>query len=60
GTNPSTIDINAGTIDGTTIGASSASTGAFTTLTASGAFTSLGIDDNAALQSLLILQRTWA
>ena len=33
GTNPSTIDINAGTIDGTTIGASSASTGAFTTLT---------------------------
>ncbi len=37
GTNPSTIDINAGSIDGTAIGASSASTGAFTTLTASGA-----------------------
>jgi len=36
GTNPSTIDINAGSIDGTTIGASSASTGAFTTLTATG------------------------
>jgi len=36
GTNPSTIDINAGTIDGTTVGASSASTGAFTTLTATG------------------------
>ena len=36
GTNPSTIDINAGTIDGTAIGASSASTGAFTTLTATG------------------------
>ena len=35
GTAPSTIDINAGTIDGTTIGASSASTGAFTTLTSS-------------------------
>ena len=33
GTNPSTIDINAGTIDGAAIGASSASTGAFTTLT---------------------------
>jgi len=30
------IDINGGTIDGTTIGASSASTGAFTTLTATG------------------------
>ena len=36
GTKPSTIDINAGTIDGTAIGASSASTGAFTTLTATG------------------------
>ena len=31
-----TVDINAGTIDGTTIGATSASTGAFTTLAASG------------------------
>ena len=31
-----TADINAGTIDGTTVGASSASTGAFTTLSASG------------------------
>ena len=48
GTNPSTIDINAGSIDGTAIGASSASTGAFTTLTATGAFT-----------SVLILQRTY-
>jgi len=57
GTNPSTIDINAGAIDGTTIGASSASTGAFTTLTATGIdvtgtatmdglTTSLGIDVN--------------
>jgi hypothetical protein len=36
GTKPSTIDINAGSIDGTAIGASSASTGAFTTLTATG------------------------
>ncbi len=33
------VDINAGTIDGTTIGAASASTGAFTTLAASGATT---------------------
>ena len=42
GTNPSTIDINAGSIDGTAIGASSASTGAFTTLTASGEITANG------------------
>jgi hypothetical protein len=54
GTNPSTIDINAGTIDGTAIGASSASTGAFTTLTATGAFTSLGIDDNATSTAITI------
>ena len=33
------VDINGGAVDGTTIGASSASTGAFTTLTASGGFT---------------------
>ena len=54
GTNPSTIDINAGSIDGTAIGASSASTGAFTTLTATGAFTSLGIDDNATSTAITI------
>ena len=48
------IDINGGTIDGTTIGASSASTGAFTTLTASGAFTSVGIDDNATSTAITI------
>jgi hypothetical protein len=54
GTNPSTIDINAGTIDGTTVGASSASTGAFTTLTATGAFTSRGIDDNADATAITI------
>jgi hypothetical protein len=35
GTAPSTIDINAGSIDGTPIGANSASTGAFTTLSSS-------------------------
>jgi hypothetical protein len=33
------VDINGGSIDGATVGASSASTGAFTTLTASGATT---------------------
>ena len=54
GTNPSTIYINAGSIDGTAIGASSASTGAFTTLTASGAFTSVGIDDNADATAITI------
>jgi len=43
GTTPVTgIDINSGTIDGTTIGASSASTGAFTTLSASGEITANG------------------
>lgn len=35
GTAPSTIDINAGSIDGTPVGANSASTGAFTSLTSS-------------------------
>jgi trimeric autotransporter adhesin len=36
------VDINGGTIDGTTIGSSSASTGAFTTLSASGEITANG------------------
>lgn len=36
------VDINSGAIDGTTVGASSASTGAFTTLSASGAATFSG------------------
>jgi hypothetical protein len=40
------VDINGGAIDGTTIGAASASTGAFTTLNASGATT---LDGNVAL-----------
>ena len=47
-----TADINAGTIDGTTIGATSASTGAFTTLTASGATTlsgTLSVEGNTTL-----------
>lgn len=43
GTTPITgIDINSGTLDGVTIGATSASTGAFTTLSASGAATLSG------------------
>ena len=33
GTSPSTIDINAGTIDGTVIGGSTAAAGTFTTIT---------------------------
>ena len=37
------IDINSGSIDGTTIGAAAASTGAFTTLSASGTFTFGGV-----------------
>jgi hypothetical protein len=40
------VDINGGAIDGTTIGAASASTGAFTTLNASGATT---LDGNVTL-----------
>lgn len=54
-----TVDINGGTIDGATINgtviggtAPSAITG--TTLTATGAFTSLGIDDNAAATAMTI------
>ena len=47
-----TVDINAGTIDGTTIGATSASTGAFTTLAASGDTTlsgALSVEGNTTL-----------
>ena len=36
GTSPSTIDINAGTIDGTVIGATTPAAGSFTTISASG------------------------
>ena len=39
----STIDINGGSIDGATVGAASASTGAFTTLTASGTLAVTGV-----------------
>ena len=55
GTDPMTSpDIDGGTIDGATIGASSASTGAFTNLSASGTFTSRGIDDNADATAITI------
>ena len=50
GTNPSTIDINAGSIDGTAIGASSASTGAFTTLTATG----IDVTGTATMDGLVV------
>ncbi len=43
------VDINGGTIDGTPIGASSASTGAFTTLTASSTATLSGLTASTAL-----------
>jgi len=45
-----TADINGGTIDGATVGASSASTGAFTTLTAS---TSLNIASSTTVDGVL-------
>ena len=48
GTNPSTINIDAGTIDGTVIGGSTAAAGSFTT------FTSTGIDDNAASTAMTL------
>ncbi|KKK55888.1 hypothetical protein LCGC14_3070030, partial [marine sediment metagenome] len=55
-----TVDINGGTIDGATIGASSATTGAFTTLTSTGAVTEGGTstttisDAGTATQALAI------
>ena len=45
------VDINGGTIDGTTIGASSASTGAFTTLTAS---TGIDVTGTATMDGLTV------
>ena len=44
-----TVDINAGAIDGTTVGAASASTGAFTTLSASGTTTTAAINASGAV-----------
>lgn len=56
GTTPVTgIDINSGSIDGTAIGANSASTGAFTTLSASSTFTLGGTAVTATAAELNIL-----
>jgi hypothetical protein len=44
-----TVDINAGAIDGTTVGSSSASSGAFTTLSASGTTTAAAINASGAV-----------
>lgn len=49
-----TADINGGTIDGTVIGGTTPAAVTGTTLTATGAFTSLGIDDNAAATAVTI------
>ena len=48
GTNPSTINLDAGAIDVTVIGGSTAAAGWFTT------FSSTGIDDNAASTALTL------
>jgi len=49
-----TADINGGTIDGTVIGGATPAAVTGTTLTATGAFTSLGIDDNATSTAITI------
>lgn len=51
-----TIDINGGSIDGATVGAASASTGAFTTLDASGLVSIGGADDSDMTLGLRIDQ----
>lgn len=48
----SSVTVSGGTINGTTVGASTPAAGTFTTLTTTGAFTSLGIDDNATGERL--------
>lgn len=52
--NPASIAVTGGTINGATIGGSTPSSAIFTTLQSSGAFTSLGIDDNAAATAITI------
>ena len=52
-------DINGGAIDGTAIGAASASTGAFTTLTTSGQATLTSADINGILKNIIYLERRW-
>ena len=54
GTTAVSLDINGGTIDGTVIGGTTPAAVTGTTLTATGAFTSLGIDDNAAATAVTI------
>ena len=54
GTTAVSLDINGGTIDGTVIGGATPAAVTGTTLTATGAFTSLGIDDNAAATAVTI------
>ena len=49
-----TADINGGAIDGTVIGGATKAAGGFTDLTATGAFTSQGIDDNATSTQVTI------
>ena len=53
-----TADINGGNIDGTTIGGTTAAAGSFTNLSASGTFTSQGIDDNATSTQVTISDTT--
>ena len=48
------VDINAGTIDDTAIGVTSQASGRFTTLTATGAFLSRGIQDDATNIRLIV------
>ena len=52
-----TADINAGTVDGTTVGASSASTGAFTTVTTTGALT-VGADITISGDDIIMATNT--
>ena len=49
-----TADINGGTIDGTVIGGTTPAAITGTTLTATGAFTSKGIDDNATSKAMTL------
>lgn len=56
------IDINGGTIDGTTVGATAASTGAFTTLSTTGVFTAGGniVSDTDSTDDLGSASVRWA
>ena len=54
GTTAVSLDINGGTIDGTVIGGTTPAAVTGTTLTATGAFTSLGIDDNATSTAMTL------